>query len=241
MRPGQKVDKPPVPLAPETKPAPAPAKEEMKTSETPPPQPPAPEPKVSEPPKTVMIEKKAEASPAEKGTKEKPEAKEEEGYYIVKKGDSLSGISSRKNVYEDPLKWPILLRYNLEKLADMPESVEIPDRELPTGLKLKILTTDQIAENLSKRPKHYWVINIISATDNEKIVPAAIKLVKNGFPVYISTATVKGKDWIRLRLGFFRTKEAAEAESVKVMDILKFRDTWYTKVGDRELAEFGRF
>jgi len=240
--PEPKVEKPSEILAPEPKPAPAPVEEDIKTSETPPPQPLAPEPTLPEPPKTVMIETKEEAPPAEKPPETKPALQEEvEGYYIVKEGDSLAGISGREIVYGDPLKWPVLYRYNLEKFADMPEGDDLPDRMLPTGLKLKILTPDKIAENLQKRPNHYWVINILSDPANEKIVPAAIKLVKNGYPIYITKANVKGKDWMRLRLGFFETRKEAETEGSKIMDMMNFRDTWNTKIRERELKEFGGF
>jgi len=52
---------------------------------------------------------------------------------------------------------------------------------------------------------------------------------------------VEGKEWMRLRVGFFGQKEDAEEEGKKLMEILGFSDIWTTKVGDIERGEFGGY
>jgi len=164
---------------------------------------------------------------------------EENGYYITKKGDSLSGIARRKDVYGDDLKWPMIYSLNMEKLNDIEKDENLPARELPDGIKLKILTPDEVKENLEKRPKNYWVINVISSPKKEILVPHIIKLIMNGYGVYITRTEIDGKDWMRLRVGFFEQRRDAEAEGKKIMGILNFSDIWTTKVGDMERGEFG--
>jgi len=166
---------------------------------------------------------------------------EENGYYITKKGDSLSGIAMRKDVYGNDLKWPIIYSLNMEKLNDIMKDENFPDRELPEGIKLKILTPDEVKENLEKKPKNYWVINLISSPEKEILVPHVIKLIMNGYGAYITRTEIDGKDWMRLRVGFFEQRKDAEAEGEKIMDILNSSDIWTTKVGDMERGAFGGY
>ena len=180
--------------------------------------------------------KSSETAPEEKG----PIAKEEAGYYIVKKGENLSDIAGRKDVYSDPLKWPILLRHNLDRLGDIAESADFPERAISEGLKIKVLTPEEVRVNRAERPDNYWVINILSAPTREKIVPQAIRLIQNGYPVYITRIKVKGKIWMRLRLGFFKDKTEADAHGKKIMTNFNIVDFWSTKVMD-ELEEFGGY
>jgi len=116
-----------------------------------------------------------------------------------------------------------------------------PDAEIPAGIRLKIASSLEVQENLTKNPKDYWIINVLSAQEEEAIVPHAIKLIRSGYPAYITTADVNGKDWMRLRVGFYGQKEVADREGKKLMEILGFKDIWTTKVGDIERGEFGGY
>jgi nucleoid-associated protein YgaU len=48
--------------------------------------------------------------------------------YVVKRGDSLWSIASRRDVYGDPYKWPLLYKYNTRNF-DSPDAIE-PGRKL---------------------------------------------------------------------------------------------------------------
>jgi hypothetical protein len=190
--------------------------------------------------KTAAVEEKA-LKPPETEIMEKEEALEKmPGYYIVKKGDSLSSIAGRDDVYGDSLKWPILYRLNMDKLASLEAGEDFLESELPEGVMLKIITPNEAKENLERRLHNVWVVNVLSATTNEKIIPVAIRLIKNGYPVYITRATVKGKDWMRLRVGFFKNKTEVDTEGKKIMSLLNLGNLWVTKIG-KELEEFGSY
>ena len=190
--------------------------------------------------KTAAVEEKAIKPPETEIMEKETVVEEVTGYYIIKKGDSLSSIAGRDDIYGDPLKWPILYRLNIDKLDTLEAGEDFLGRELPEGVMLKIITPDEAKENLERRLHNVWVVNVLSATTNEKIIPVAIRLIKNGYPVYITRATVKGKDWMRLRVGFFKNKTEADIEGKKMMSLLNLGNSWVTKIG-KELEEFGGY
>jgi len=211
---------------------------------------------VQEKAETLTVDLSATPEPAAKTetkktvatvTEKKPEKKseglkqEEKGYYITENGDSLSKIAGRKDVYGDRLKWPIIYRLNMDVLDGFARDLTFPDKEIPAGIRLKIVSSLKVQENLTKNPKDYWIINVLSAQEEEVIVPYAIKLIRSGYPAYITTADINGKEWMRLRVGFYGQKEVADREGEKLMEILGFTDIWTTKVGDIERGEFGGY
>ncbi|MFC1534329.1 SPOR domain-containing protein [Thermodesulfobacteriota bacterium] len=191
--------------------------------------------------------KKAEefksASVDERGQeKEKGAVKsEEKGYYITKKGDSLSKIAGERKVFGEALKWPILYRLNKENFDKIANDEKFSEKEIPEGTRLKIITPDEARENLKKREKKIWVINVLSSPKKERIEPSTVSLIRNGYPAYITTVKVKGKDWLRLRVGFFKQKRDADNEGKKIMAMLNLTDIWTTKVGDIEFGGFGGY
>jgi hypothetical protein len=214
----------------------------------------------SSPEENVVVRRPIEAVSKEKaetvtGTRdvvaaieEKPREKKEDiqggaekGYYITETGDSLSKIAGRKDVYGDILKWPIIYRMNMGVLDGLAKDMISPNAKIPAGIRLKIVSSLEVQENLTKSPKDYWIINVLSAQEEEVIVPHAIKLIRSGYPAYITTADIKGKEWMRLRVGFFGQKEDADREGKKLIDLLGFTDIWTTKVGDIERGEYGGY
>jgi len=175
--------------------------------------------------------------PAEKAVKKEGA----EGYYTVQKGDTLAKVAGREDVYGDPLKWPVIYRMNLDSLGSLPTTEKLPDAELPGGKKLRIIRPEEMKKKLEKRTGHLWVVNVISAVTLGEIMPAVIGAIKNDYTAYISTARVNDKDWMRVRVGFFMDRAQAEAEGKKIMEILKFKDSWTTRLGKNEFAEFARY
>jgi hypothetical protein len=68
-----------------------------------------------------------------------------------------------------------------------------------------------------------------------------VTLVKQGYPVYIVRANVKGKDYMRLRVGFFKKKSEADEVGKKIKEQLNFHDSWSTKADKEEYEEVGGF
>lgn len=167
--------------------------------------------------------------------------KEETGYYVVREGDTLYGIAGREDVYGDLMMWPILGRHNLDKLSDMLVGKDSPDKALPIGMKLRIFTPEEVEENLEKRDNRPWVVNALSSPDKAMVVSAVVKLIREGFPVYITRAKVRGQDYIRVRIGFFEDKATADIEGRRIMDVLNLSDTWTFRAREEEFQAFGGY
>lgn len=167
--------------------------------------------------------------------------KEKAGYYVVKRGDTLASVAVREDVYGDSLKWAILGRHNLDELNPMSMADDLPDKMLPEGMKLKFFTQDEVQNNLEKRSRRRWTVNVLSSPNKKEVVPVVVRLIRAGFPVYITRANVNGTDYMRVRVGFFADKTKADAEGKKLMEVLKFTDFWVMKAREKEVREFGGY
>jgi hypothetical protein len=191
--------------------------------------------------KTAVIEEKALETPETDAGEKETITEEVIGYYIAKRGDSLSSIAAREDVYGDPFKWPILYRLNMDKLGKLQLVEGPPDGEVPEGLRLRIISPDERMENLKRISHNMWVVSVLSSTSDREIIPAAIRLIRSGYPVYITRVKVKAKDWMRLRVGFFKNRTDADKVGKKIMSMLNLHDSWITKAGKQELEEFGGY
>jgi len=166
----------------------------------------------------------------------------EKGYYSVRANESLYDIAGRKDVYNNPLKWPTLYRLNMNILEDVRISEDFEHQELAEGLDLKFVTPDEASERLMKLGEKVWVVHVRSTLDTENIVPTAVRLMKKGYHVYMTKATVKGKEWTRLRVGFYRDQPEAAKVREKIVSFMdSTRDSWVTKIPRSELEKFGGY
>ncbi|MFH1481392.1 MAG: LysM domain-containing protein, partial [Pseudomonadota bacterium] len=157
------------------------------------------------------------------------------GYYTVRKGDTLSGISAKEEIYGDPLQWPILLRLNMDKLAVLKMDQHLPGITLPQGLQIRFLSPEAIRKKAKEAGQRAWAINILSSQHPEKITLLAISLLKKDYCAYITRARVKGKDWMRLRVGFFKAKADAMLEKETIDKVLDVKDSWIDRAGLEEM------
>jgi hypothetical protein len=184
--------------------------------------------------------KGSEKPDMEVAKKERP-TEQEPGYYYIRKGDSLARIAGRKDVYGDPLKWPILCRFNMDTLGKMAVWEDFADRPLLEGIRLKIITPDEKEKNLEEQANKMWIINVLSTPNEKEIIPATMKLLEEGYLAYITQTKVKGKEYMRLRVGFFAEKSEADAAGKKIKALLNLGDPWKTKASKEEFKEFAGY
>jgi len=160
------------------------------------------------------------------------------GVYAVKSGDCLAVIAGREDVFGDPLKWPILFQLNRDALKDVPLDERLPERRLPNGIQLRFTRSEEERARAQERPDPVWVVNLISSPTADRIDGPAVELMKRGYPVYISRATVKGQKWMRLRVGFFQDRTGAVKAGKELQNFLDLRDSWPVRIGPEETAEY---
>jgi hypothetical protein len=187
----------------------------------------------------------ARPAPAEKQatveTLKKPKLPElEEGFVRVRDGESLSAVAARENVFGDFLKWPELYRLNLERLSMIRTWQEAKNKPLPAGLALRFVPPAEEQKGQPPLEPKPWVVTVRSWETPGRLAAPAIKLMRNGYHVYISRAVVKEKQWLRLRVGFYRSKSEALTAKEKIGEILGSNDSWIARAGKTELAEFGK-
>jgi cell division septation protein DedD len=195
----------------------------------------------SEPAKSESKQPGGRESEVQETKVQEPKAEEQKGYYSVRKGDSLMKIAGREDTMQDPLKWPILLRLNRDKLGDLPVGEGLATWELSPGTQLRFITPRQAKEGLKGSSVSLWVVNVISTPKDAEIVSPAATLAKQGYPVYITRARVKETDYLRLRVGFFANKTEASVKGEEIKNLLKLKDIWITKADDAEYKEIAGF
>jgi hypothetical protein len=173
--------------------------------------------------------------------KESPLPVQEENIYITKEGDTLAGISGKAHIYNNPLKWPLLYRDNPDALASIKDKENLYEAVLPAGIKFKILTETEVEKNLENRSGINYVANLISSPYLKEITPQVIRLTDAGYFVYITSAVVNGKEWYRLRAGFYKSRSEANRAGEEIKNHLNIPDIWTAKVGDEEFHEFGGY
>jgi hypothetical protein len=191
-------------------------------------------------PETAAASKPA---PAEVETEVKPlekpgAAKAEKGLVQVRKGESLSAVAAREDVYGDALKWPRLYRLNPGSVVTIRTWEDIRKKPLPEGLSLRYVLLTREKGGEAPVEAGSWVITVLSRQSPEKLTGPAITLLENGYHVYIAKAVVKDKPWLRLRVGFYKNKADALQAKKKIQEILGSDDTWVSRAGEKELEEF---
>jgi hypothetical protein len=190
---------------------------------------------------TPDLNKSVPALEAEKPTEITMPEKADERFYTAKGDESLSDIAARNEVYGDRLKWIVLYRFNREAFERTGKDESFPDKHVPAEIKLKVISKSDTGKASMTGSKDHWAVNVLSSPEEEKLVPDAIRLADNGYPAYITKANVKGQDYIRLRVGFYDKKTAAEDAGQKIAEILNVSDIWMTRADEPEYKEFGGY
>ena len=165
----------------------------------------------------------------------------EQGIYITKQGDTLSDIAAKADIYNNPLKWPFLYRDNPEAFSQMKDKENFFKAGLPAGIELKIIPEEDVQKNLEDRAGYYYVANIISSPYMKEISLQVVKLIDAGYPVYITSTMIDGREWYRIRAGFYRTRSEASREGDRIKADLKIPDIWTVKIGKEEFHDFGGY
>jgi hypothetical protein len=165
--------------------------------------------------------------------------------YLTKKGDTLTKIAGSPDLYGSELKWPLIYSLNRSELNFLKEEdVSVEDRILPIGINLAILLPHEAKKSrlyVSLCEEYIWVINVSSSINKNKINKLASNLIESDYFVYFTLFDYEKKKYLRLRVGFYPSKEEAELDARVLRVKLDMPDIWVTRAKKDEIAEFVGF
>jgi nucleoid-associated protein YgaU len=165
-----------------------------------------------------------------------------EAFYTVGKDDSLLDIAGCKDVYGDALKWPSLFRLNTRTLGNLKVTESLPMETLPEGLRLKYVSRGEASQNLAAMVDQVWVVDVASAKSMKDLVPLTILLIRKGYHAYLTKSELAGDQWIRLRVGFYKSILGALTASENMKPFLNLSETpMPVKIGRKELERFAGY
>jgi SPOR domain len=192
------------------------------------------------PPTETVVAGSKGSSTTPAASKEKEPPVPEKGVARVGEGESLSAFAAREDTCGDSLKWPRLYRLNPQPLSTLRTWKDITEKTLQPGLPLRYLSPADQNEAQSPVEAKPWVVTVLSWQSPGRLAAPAIKLMQGGFHVYIARAEVKGKQWLRLRVGFYPNRSEAMEARKKIREILGNDDSWIARAKKGELEEFGK-
>jgi hypothetical protein len=164
--------------------------------------------------------------------------------YITKKGDTIENIAGKRQIYNSPLKWPLIYFLNREDLKSLGLPQErLPSAPLPPGIILAYLRPEEAQKRMTPfdGTEKRWVVNIISSLNQRDINAPAIRLLENGYFAYIAEWLYKGQSWKRLRAGFFKDQQAAADEGRNIVRALNLQTFWAVEAEWKEVNEYAGF
>ncbi len=198
---------------------------------------PLPEPAPAPPLEPLPPESKSRPAPLRPEVQPGPPpvVPERAGQYRTNEGDSLIRVAGLREIYADPLMWPSLLRLNPEVLKFAWESEALPYRELPRGTELRFITREEAEAERINLGNRFWAVNVASFEQDRLMGAPVISLVRSGYRPYITEARVKGVEYKRLRVGFFKDRSEAGAAANEIQRTLKLAARpWIQEVSREE-------
>jgi len=107
-------------------------------------------------------------------------------------------------------------------------------------LTLQYAVPREASEHLAALRNKPWVVNVASVQNSRRIVLYAVKLMKAGYHVYLTRAQVSGKDWTRLRVGFYANRAEAFNAATQIKALLAPPEKpWIIRIGKEEIEAQG--
>lgn len=156
----------------------------------------------------------------------------------ISKLHEVSKTYPKENIEQPEQPAPQVIR--IEKKEEAVKKEEVIEKE-EVAKQEEVTRKEEISKKEGLR-KEYWVVNVASVKGKEEALACKEQLMATGFPAYSVPAKVKGEDWIRVRVGFFKSMDEAQKVSREIDKkfILK-GPYWIVKVSKKEMEDiFGK-
>lgn len=193
----------------------------------------SPAPSVREEPKALT--KTSEAKPTDKKPEKTVEPKPvPAGSPIKDFGDKIKQGKEEKVKVDE--KTAQKLKEDVKpKEAPAPEKKEVKIEIAKTKVEPKPEPKKEAAAKETKNAqKGSWAVHVASYATRDEAAAMQKKLKEDGYNAYITDFNLKGKQWYRLRVGFYLSEEDAKAVSKKIAKTYNIAGVWAVKPNRKE-------
>ena len=97
---------------------------------------------------------------------------------------------------------------------------------------------DQSMAGAGETQEKIWVVNTLSTQELDKVREVFTVLPKKDFAIYSYKTNVNGKEWFRIRVGFFTSRQEAEEVGQRLAKQYALPEPWVVRPGPQELATY---
>lgn len=103
-------------------------------------------------------------------------------------------------------------------------------------------TASPVAKPRTAKPKsgEVWAVNALSTQDGVKARELLDELMKLPYHVYAYQKEIKGRNWYRIRIGFFSSRDEADKVGVDLARRYNLPPPWIVRPGKQELDKYYR-
>ena len=83
-----------------------------------------------------------------------------------------------------------------------------------------------------------WVVNTLSTRELDRVKEVFTALPKKNYAIYAYKTNVNGKEWFRIRIGFFTSRQEAEEVGQRLAKEYALPEPWVVRPGPQELATY---
>jgi cell division septation protein DedD len=174
------------------------------------------------------ISQKINLDQSDAGPAEEPALKKEESAAEAEPEPEAPAAEEPTPVVEEPAV------VEPEPAVEAEPEPEAPAAEEPAVVEIERPRVDPAP--VGSRP--VWAINVLSTQDPEKVRNLMDRLADLPYRVYTYQKKIKGRNWRRVRVGFFGSKTDAERVGVFLMGTYDLEEPWVVKPGPQELSRF---
>ncbi|MBI3753902.1 MAG: SPOR domain-containing protein [Deltaproteobacteria bacterium] len=107
---------------------------------------------------------------------------------------------------------------------------------------VKEVVTGKKAEVKKEKPAPHkkmayksWAVHVASYTSKEEALAMVKQLRQDNYNAYMTEFNLKGKQWYRVRVGFYASEREAKAEGKKISDRHHMNGIWTVKPAKKEI------
>lgn len=176
------------------------------------------------------LDEKKETAKVEAPKPEEPKVEKPKVAWTAKKTEPVKETPKKAEQAKEPVK----------KAEPSAVPAKVAVKTAPAPEKAVEKKTAQAKPVVKIDPKKSYIVNVASFNGRAKADEIMGILAKRGDNVYMTEFAKDGKDWYRVRVGFFTSFSKASAYAKKVSAHPDMKDAWVTKPSAEEVSKYAK-